>query len=172
MLVTSIFSFSYNVFKSHLFQGCSQSGLCGQGLKTDNSSTLYSLPKNKIFSESNLKGFSKDKDDSKVEIYYGTGKIHWRKRRICWLPAFSPFPTMFTKNFILRIINRQDYAVKGNLYHTIKTLVHSKLETTGPHSSVVRALDLKLKVVGSIHGLVNLTIINCLSDETLNRGPA
>ena len=29
----------------------------------------------------------------------------------------------------------------------------------------------KLEVVGSIPGLVNLTFINCLSDETLNRGP-
>ena len=29
----------------------------------------------------------------------------------------------------------------------------------------------KLEVVGSIPRLVNLTIINCLSDETLNRGP-
>ena len=28
----------------------------------------------------------------------------------------------------------------------------------------------KLEVVGSIPGLVNLTIINCVSDETLNRG--
>ena len=29
----------------------------------------------------------------------------------------------------------------------------------------------KLEVVGSIPEQVNLTIINCLSDETLNRGP-
>ena len=31
-----------------------------------------------------------------------------------------------------------------------------------------KVLDLKLAVVGSIHRLVNLTNINCLSDETLN----
>ena len=40
-----------------------------------------------------------------------------------------------------------------------------------PHSPVGIALDLKLEVVDSIPGLVNLTIINCLSNETLNRGP-
>ena len=32
MLVTSIFSFSHNVFKSFLFQGCLKSGLFGKGL--------------------------------------------------------------------------------------------------------------------------------------------
>ena len=32
MLVTSIFSFSHNVFKSLPFQGCLKSGLCGKGL--------------------------------------------------------------------------------------------------------------------------------------------
>ena len=42
---------------------------------------------------------------------------------------------------------------------------------TSLHSSVLRALDLKTVGCGSIPGLVNLTIINCLLDETLNRGP-
>ena len=32
MLVTSIFSFSFNVFKSPLFQGRQKSGLCGKEL--------------------------------------------------------------------------------------------------------------------------------------------
>ena len=42
---------------------------------------------------------------------------------------------------------------------------------TSPNTSVVRSSTWKLEVVGSIPGLVKLTIINCLSDETLNRGP-
>ena len=48
-----------------------------------------------------------------------------------------------------------------------------KVSATKPArlAQLVRALDLKIKVVGSISGLVNLTIINCLSDKTLNRGP-
>ena len=32
MLVTSIFSFSQNVFKSLCLKGCYKSGLCGNGL--------------------------------------------------------------------------------------------------------------------------------------------
>ena len=31
-MVTSIFSFSHNVFKSLLYQGCQKSSLCGKGL--------------------------------------------------------------------------------------------------------------------------------------------
>ena len=27
---------------------------------------------------------------------------HCRKRRKCWLPAFSPFPTMFSRRFFFR----------------------------------------------------------------------
>ena len=38
-------------------------------------------------------------------------------------------------------------------------------------AQLVTALDLKTRGCGSIPWLVNLTIINCLSDETLNRGP-
>ena len=38
-------------------------------------------------------------------------------------------------------------------------------------AQLVRARDLKHEVVGLIPGLVNLTIINCLSDETLNLDP-
>ena len=33
MLVTSIFSFSHNVFLNFLFQTCEKSGLCGNGLE-------------------------------------------------------------------------------------------------------------------------------------------
>ena len=28
------------------------------------------------------------------------------KGKKCWLPAFSPFPTMFSKGFFFRIINQ------------------------------------------------------------------
>ena len=29
------------------------------------------------------------------------------------LPAFSPFPTMFSKGFLLRVVKSQDCGVKG-----------------------------------------------------------
>ena len=45
----------------------------------------------------------------------------------------------------------------------IYTLSHIKL--------VTERSTWKLEVVGSISGLVNLTVINCLLEETLNRGP-
>ena len=32
------------------------------------------------------------------------GRKHCGKRRKCWLPAFSPFPTMFSKGVIVRVV--------------------------------------------------------------------
>ena len=43
-------------------------------------------------------------------------------------------------------------------------------QTTSHHNSVGRVLDLKTRSCG-FDSLVNVLIINCLSDETLNRGP-
>ena len=39
-----------------------------------------------------------------------------------------------------------------------------------PITLLIERSTIKLEVVGSIPGLVNLTVINCLSDETFNRG--
>ena len=35
------------------------------------------------------------------------------KRRKCWLPAFSPFPTMFSKIFSFNVDKTRDLIVKG-----------------------------------------------------------
>ena len=32
---------------------------------------------------------------------------HCGKRRKCWLPAFSPLPTMFSKHFCFRVVKSQ-----------------------------------------------------------------
>ena len=41
-------------------------------------------------------------------------KKHCGKRRKCWLPAFSPFPTMFSKGFSVGgIVKSLDCVVKG-----------------------------------------------------------
>ena len=40
-------------------------------------------------------------------------KTIWEKKRKCWLPAFSPFSTMFTKAVCLRFIKSQDCIEKG-----------------------------------------------------------
>ena len=34
----------------------------------------------------------------------GKGRKHYGKRRKCWLPAFSPFPTMFSKALCFRSV--------------------------------------------------------------------
>ena len=38
-------------------------------------------------------------------ICFGKGRKHCGKRRKCWYPAFSPFPTMFSKALLLRVVD-------------------------------------------------------------------
>ena len=66
-----------------------------------------------------------------MEICFGiAGKCCW-KRRKCWLPAFSPFPTVFSKFFFFRIIKNRDCVVKSkvniegdqSISHAVKHLV-------------------------------------------------
>ena len=42
-------------------------------------------------------GRRQNKCKLKTEILIGVGRKHCGKRRKCWLPAFSPLPTMFQK---------------------------------------------------------------------------
>ena len=49
MLVTSIFSFSHNVFKSSLFLGRSKLGLCGKELTHSHTMTPFEALGNKPF---------------------------------------------------------------------------------------------------------------------------
>ena len=51
-----------------------------------------------------LKGFTdyRIKCYLKTEILFGIGRKHCRKRRKCWLPTFSPFPTMFSRGFFFQ----------------------------------------------------------------------
>ena len=51
--------------------------------------------------------------DSKIEIYFGKSRKHCGERRKCWLPAFSPFPTVFSKAFFSRGVKSQDRVVKS-----------------------------------------------------------
>ena len=43
---------------------------------------------------------------------------HCWKRRKCWLPAFSPFPTMFLKAFQSRFVKNWDCLIKNQLLTT------------------------------------------------------
>ena len=61
------------------------------------------LPNNKILHLSKLKAFADDKISvSKFEIYFWKNKKQCGKRRKCWLPAFSPFPTILSKSFFFQ----------------------------------------------------------------------
>ena len=44
---------------------------------------------------------------------YGKGGKHCWERRKCWLPAFSPFPTMFSKGFLYRAMKSHDCVGKS-----------------------------------------------------------
>ena len=78
---------------------------------------LNSLPKTILFDWTKIKAFADDRlNVTKIVIYVlDMGRKHHGKRRKCWLPAFSPFPTMF-KGFFLRVIKIQDCVVKGKLF--------------------------------------------------------
>ena len=81
--------------------------------------TLDSLPQGINLNWSNLRSFADDKMKVTKTLKFvlgwaenivgkeenaGNGRKHCGKRRKCWLPAFSPFPTMFSKGFLLQAI--------------------------------------------------------------------
>ena len=67
---------------------------------------LNPLPNNTFLDWSKFKAFADDKINVnlKTEILFGIGRKHLWKRRKCWLPAFSPFPTMFSKGLFFRVV--------------------------------------------------------------------
>ena len=54
-----------------------------------------------------------NKCNRKVRICFEKGRKHCGKRRKWWLPAFSPFPTMFSKAFSVKIVKSWDSLVKS-----------------------------------------------------------
>ena len=61
-----------------------------------------------------------------------------RKRRKCWLPAFSPFPTMFSKGFFLRVVKSQDCEVKSYIFDDdLSSLTIENLVGTGENVETV-----------------------------------
>ena len=79
---------------------------------------FYSLLNNKMLDQSKLKAFADNKirvTGKKIEIYLGKGRKHCGKRRKCCLPAFSPFPTMFSKGFFYRVVKSCGCVVKSSL---------------------------------------------------------
>ena len=74
---------------------CQYSSLYQLGLN----SGLFPCP----FNSTKRQNICKWKKQKKNEIWSGKGRKHSGKRRKCWLPAFSPFPTMFSKGFFFKV---------------------------------------------------------------------
>ena len=76
---------------------------------------VNSLPNDEIWDQSNLKAYAND-NLNVVQMMIGVTdwveKIVWKKRK-CWLLAFSPFHTMFSKGFFFWVIKSRDCMVKS-----------------------------------------------------------
>ena len=74
--------------------------------------TGLTLPNKKFLHWSKLKALHTTKKyNIKAEIF-----LEWIENivgRKCWLPAFSPFPTMFSKGFFIRVVKSRDCVLKG-----------------------------------------------------------
>ena len=74
------------------------------------------LQHDKISEPSKFKTFANDKITltQKFFVFFlkGGGRKHCGKRRKCWLPAFSHFPTMFSKSFSFGVLSGKDCMVK------------------------------------------------------------
>ena len=68
-----------------------------------------------MFALSKVKAFTDDKvsiANLMIPVCDWVGK-HFGKRRKCWLPAFSPFPAMFSKAFFTRVMKTRDCFAKS-----------------------------------------------------------
>ena len=73
-----------------------------------------------------------NKCDRKLKFVLGRVEKHCGKRRKCWLPAFSPFSTMFSKGFFSKVVKSRDCVVK--------TLMKN-VEVTGKASAALAQKD-------------------------------
>ena len=77
----------------------------------------------------------------KTEILYGMGRKKCGKRRKCWLPTFSPFPTMFSKGFFFRVVKSRYYVervkTKKNHFCPIEILCRWHIKCYSNMNSVI-----------------------------------
>ena len=105
-----------------------------QAVIGDNFSTLhYLFTKRQNFHLVQIESICRQKTECnlKTEILFGMFRRHCGKWRKCWLPAFSPFPTMFSKAVFSRGVKSQDcvrksylptkFSTQLTLYRTITT---------------------------------------------------
>ena len=68
------------------------------------------LTLSKILHLSKLKGFAGDKINMVKELNFvlKRGRKHCRNSKKCWLPAISFFLTVFSKDFLYRVVKSRD----------------------------------------------------------------
>ena len=94
-------------FQKACFPGASEGVIVWEWVKL----LINSLPYDKILDWSKMKAFADDSlyvDQMMIYVFDSVGK-----RRKCWLPAFSPFPTMFSKALFFRVVKNCDCVVKS-----------------------------------------------------------
>ena len=85
-------------------------------------SSFASVPSSKIFDQSKFKEFADDKSKVAHLIKLACNPVeNSGKRRKCWFPAFSPFSTLFSKAFYIRVVKTWDWVAK-NYFFLFKVL--------------------------------------------------
>ena len=77
---------------------------------------INSLPHNGNLDWLKSKAFADDKIKVTEKLKFVTsekGRKHCGKRRKLWLPEFSPFPTVLSKGFFLKVVKSRDCMVMG-----------------------------------------------------------
>ena len=69
-----------------------------------------------------------NKCNPNIEICFENGRKHCGKRRKCWLPAFSPFPTILSKAFFLRVVKMSGFCGKELIQHNLFLTIKKKKE--------------------------------------------
>ena len=112
-------------FCCHIFIGCwieePKISIWGKGLNSGESQNgvlgneVNSFQNDKNIDSSKWKAFANNISNGtqNLKICFGKGKKHRGKQRKCWLPAFSPFPTMFSRGSFLRAVKSRDCMLKG-----------------------------------------------------------
>ena len=84
-------------------------------IQTPDCLTIYPLPNDIFLDWSKIASIYRQQNKFyvKAEILFGMGRKHLGKSRKWWLPAFSPFPTVFSKGFFFRVVKSRNCLVKG-----------------------------------------------------------
>ena len=79
--------------------------------------TFNSLPNDNSLALTKFKDFTDDKIIVTQKLKLALGRVEniLRKGKKCWVPAFSPFSTIFSKAFLSRNVKSWDCVVMGKV---------------------------------------------------------